>query len=91
MVSYPITVTRRSYRGSNASKQSKTRAYNQKAAELESYVNNLLKNQTEEIKVYHYSEIAEATGYPLKEVEEILYSVDCGQHGFTARKTSETV
>lgn len=90
MVSCPITVKRMNYRGSNASKQSKARAYNQKAAELESYVNDLLKNQTEETKVYHYSEIAEATGYSLKEVEEILYSVDCGQHGFTARRASET-
>ena len=89
MVSYPISVKRMNYGGSNASKQSKARAYNQKAAELEAYVNEQLKNQVEEIRVYHYGEIAEATGYPLKEVEEILYSVDCGQHGFTARKVPE--
>ncbi len=90
MVSYPVTVKRMNYRGSNASKQSKARAYNRKAAALESYVNERLKNQVEETRVYHYSAIAEATGYSLKEVEEILYSVDCGQHGFTARKVPQT-
>ena len=63
MASCPITVKRINYRGSNASKQSKARAYNQKAAELESYVNDLLKNQSDNLILGEVDFIEAFTGH----------------------------
>lgn len=87
MVTYPVTVERKTYRGSKETLRRKASEYNRVAAELEEYINGQLLKQTEEVKVYHYHEIAAATGYPLERVREILFSVEGGHNGFTAKKT----
>ena len=62
MVTYPINVRRDGYRGSDSKKRAKVQAINQIASKLESHINEMLKAQTEPIRVYSYHEIATATG-----------------------------
>jgi len=89
MVNYPVHVLRKSYRGSKLAIRQKTNERNGIAAELESYINERIKEQEEETKVYLYYRIASATGYPLELVRDILFGVDGGHNGFTARKPAD--
>ena len=84
MKTYPITVARRSYRGVDSKKREKTSEYNRDASTLETYVNQLLKTQTAPIQVYHWMELARATGLSYDRVAELGYSIDGGSGGFTA-------
>jgi hypothetical protein len=89
MVTYPVRVSRKSYRGSKETIRRKTNEHNRIARELEEYINQRIKEQEEETRVYYYYEIASETGYSKELVREILFSVDCGHHGFTDRKTTD--
>jgi hypothetical protein len=89
MVNYPVHVPRKNYRGSNTVIQIKTNERNRIAAELERYINQRIKEQKEETKVYLYYEIASATGNSLELVREILFGVDGGHNGFTAKKPTD--
>lgn len=86
MVTYPVRVPRKNYRGSKLLIQLKTNERNRIAAELERYINQRIEEQEEGRKVYLYHEIAAATGYPLEIVRDILFGVDSGHHGFTVTK-----
>lgn len=89
MVTYPIYVERKSYRSSKELLQQKANEYNRVARELEEHINRQIREQAEEIKVYYYDEIARGTGYPIGLVREILFSVDGGYNGFTAKKPTD--
>ena len=89
MVTYPVYVPRKMYRGFKPAIRLKTSEHNRIAGELERYVNERILEQKEETKVYLYYEIASATGYPLELVREILFGVDGGHNGFTARKPAD--
>jgi hypothetical protein len=84
LVTYPITVDRSSYRGSDRVKILKAIERNKIASRLEEYINNKLKNQEASIKSYSYHEISSDTGVPLETVRDLCFSIDCGHNGFTA-------
>jgi hypothetical protein len=84
MVSYPIHIARDSYRGSDARKRQKTSDHNRDAAELEQKINEMLREQTEPVKVYDWATIAWDTGLSYEFVKKVGYSIDGGSNGFTA-------
>jgi hypothetical protein len=90
MVTYPISVKRNSYRGSDRRKKEKAYLENQVAMELEKAINELLKNQKEAIRSYGYHEIASQTGVALETVRKLCFSIDCGHNGFTATRVGLT-
>jgi hypothetical protein len=90
MVTYPIHVTRHSYRGSNPKKRAKAQAINDVASKLEAYINEKLKNQSEPIRVYLFQEIAVETGIDYETVRNLGGSIDGGSGGFTAYKSGLT-
>ncbi|MBV4536874.1 hypothetical protein [Pseudomonas urmiensis] len=86
MVSYPIYVKRNTYRGRDARKQAKASSENRDASILEDTVNRLLKQQTQPIKTYLWSEISRESGLDFEIVKRLGYSIDCGSNGFTATR-----
>lgn len=91
MVTYPIHVPRSSYRGNAAAKKRKEDEKSATAAALETYVNGLLQQQTEPIKVYTYHAIARATGFPEDLVMDLCFRIDGGHTGFTALRVGLTL
>lgn len=90
LITYPISVKRSNYRGSDRRKCEKALETNRVAALLEKYINEKLKKQKAPIQWYLYYEIAEETGIPIEEVSDLCFSIDCGHNGFTAIKTGLT-
>lgn len=90
MVTHPIHVKRSNYRGADPKKRQKAADQNRIAAELESYINGLLRNQTAPIQVYLYYQIATATGYAESVVRDLCFVIDGGHNGFTAIKAGLT-
>ncbi|WP_227104534.1 hypothetical protein [Chromobacterium rhizoryzae] len=90
MVTHPIHVKRSNYRGADPKKRQKAAEQNRIAAELESYINELLRNQSEPIQVYLYYQIAAKTGYPEATVRDLCFVIDGGHNGFTAIKPGLT-
>lgn len=86
MVTYPIHVSRNRYRGGDKRKQAKAADDNRIAVELEEHINRLLLAQTQDVKVYDYSEISRDTGYSEKTVRDHCFSIAGGHNGFTATK-----
>lgn len=83
MVTYPITVKRNAYRGSDPRKRAKANEDNTIALELERHINKILENQQLPIQNYMYHQIAGDTGHSLEVVRRLCFSIDCGHHGFT--------
>jgi hypothetical protein len=90
MVTHPIHITRKHYRGSDKGKQSRIASHNQLVAELERHINDLLLKQEYPIQVYDFADIARGIGYSLDFVSEVEYSIDGGSNGFTAWKHGMT-
>ena len=90
MVTYPASVRRELYRGSNQRLRTKATSHNRDAAKLEHYVKELLQKQVEPIRTYLWHEIAQGVGLPHDVVEKLGYSIDCGSYGFTAIKLGMT-
>jgi hypothetical protein len=90
VVTHPIHVKRSSYRGTDPKKRQKAAEQNRIAAELESHINALLRNQTDPIQVYLYYEIAAATGHSEDTVRDLCFAIDGGHNGFTAIKPGLT-
>lgn len=84
MVNHPIRVKGSAYRGADPKKKANAAELNRIAAVLERTINEILEAQRESIKVYSYFEIAQLTGFPVKTVEELCFSIDSGGNGFTA-------
>lgn len=81
MVTYPISVKRNAYRGSDPCKRAKANAENRIA--LERHINNLLEKHQLPIQSYMYYDIASDTGHDIELVRRLCYSIDCGGNGFT--------
>jgi len=81
MVKYPIYVERKSYRGSDLTKRRKVAEYNHDAQMLEQHINNQIKSGR--TGVFLYSNISREVELPLDRVRQILFSVACGDNGFT--------
>jgi uncharacterized protein (DUF2344 family) len=88
MVSYPIHIARDSYRGNDARKKQKAADHNRDVAELQRKINEMLKEQTEPVKVYDWMTIARDTGFSYEFVKKVGYSIDGGSNGFTATAVS---
>jgi hypothetical protein len=84
MVTYPISVRRNPYRGSNAGKRSKAQEDNRNASLLEDHINKLLRAQASPVQQYSYQRIARETGIEEGVVRALCFSIDCGHNGFTA-------
>lgn len=84
MVSYPIRIARDMYRGRDARKKQKAADHNRDVTELERKINEMLRTQTEPVKVYSWADIAQATGMSYDFIKSVGYSIDCGSNGFTA-------
>jgi hypothetical protein len=91
MVTYPISVKRNGYRGSDPRKRAKANEENRIALELERHINKLVENQQLPIQNYMYHEIARATGHDVDLVRRICFSIDGGHHGFTVIKQGMTL
>lgn len=90
MVTFPISVGRDGYRGNDARKRAKATQQNLNAAILEQAANDLLRNQVEPTRSYHWHELCEATGLSLETVRRLGFSIDCGHNGYTAIKPGLT-
>jgi hypothetical protein len=88
MVKPPIRVEREHYRGSDPKRRAKVARYNEDAATLEQHINAQIAKGKR--GVFMYYEISRDTGIPLKRVEEILFTVDCGHNGFTVVDETES-
>lgn len=86
MVTFPISLKRCDYRGSNARKLQECLKRNRMASELEDYINHLLDQQVEAVKSYFYDEISQATGYSADVVRDLCRCIDFGSGGFTATR-----
>ena len=84
MVTYPISIARVGYRGSDPNKRAKAARENQTAADLERAINDLLLKQELPVQSYTYHEISSITGYSVETVRRLGFSIDCGHNGFTA-------
>ena len=87
MVRYPIHVELRRYRGADPKKRAKIAAWDRDAAMLEQHINDQIR--AGKTGVFHYSRIAHEVGLKEKRVSEILFSVDCGDNGFTVIKEKD--
>lgn len=91
MVTYPISVRRDSYRGSNANRRLKANERNRIAAILESVINEMLKAQKRPVRTYSYMGISQKAGIDIETVRDLCFSVDCGSNGFTAIRQGLTL
>lgn len=87
MKSYPITMSRRSYRGSNARERQKVNEFNRVASKIENYLNaDLAARQENCIQVYSSYLIASEIGESSDLVHDIVFATDCGSNGITILK-----
>lgn len=84
MVTHPIHIPRKNYRGRDQKKLRKMIEQSQIAGDLERKINDLLLQQKEPIKTYLWMEISRLTGYFYETVKELGYGIDGGSNGFTA-------
>jgi hypothetical protein len=84
MVTYPIFVERKTYRGRDARKCANVAQYNRDAAMLEEHINEQIRGG--KFGVFYYAKIASEVRLPERRVRDILFSVDCGHNGFTVVK-----
>ena len=88
MVTYPVRVPRKDYRGSNRTQIRKVADRNEIAAELEQYINAKIKAEIEKgdyhtHMVFKYANMAHDIRYDEKTIRDICYAVDGGSNGFT--------
>lgn len=90
MITYPISIARNNYRGSNPLKGQRIADEFRIANELERAINNVLLAQSEPIRRYTYYEISQLTGYDADIVRNLCFSIDGGHGGFTAYRHDMT-
>ena len=87
MLTYPIRVQRRSYRGSDDPiRQAQIAELNRVAGILEDYVNKRIEERKEEHQKYVYSKIAADLGFEVELVRSILFSITHGDKYFIVHK-----
>lgn len=84
MVTYPIHIPRKNYRGRDPKKTRQMLERHRIAADMESKINALLLQQKEPIRTYLWMEISRVTGYSFETVQDLGYGIDGGSNGFTA-------
>ena len=87
MLSYPVRVQRRSYRGSDDPvKQAQIDELNRVAGILENYIHKQIEEQNNEHQKYLYSKIAADLGLKVELVRSILFSITHGDKYFIVHK-----
>ena len=87
MLTYPIRVQRRSYRGSDDPiRQAEIAELNRVAGILEDYINKQIEERKEEHQKYAYSKIAADLGVEVELVRGILFSLAHGDKYFIVHK-----
>lgn len=87
MKSYPISIARQSYRGSDARKRTKVSDANRIAGRIEDYLNQDLATKPDDtIQVYISHSIAREIGEDEEAVRRIIFATDCGSNGITIVK-----
>lgn len=87
MISYPVSVPMKSYRGSDARKRSKVSELNRLAQRVEEYLNtDLAAKPDDTIHVYSSYSVASDIGADFETVRDIIFSLDCGSNGVTIFK-----
>ena len=90
MVSYPVYVSRNSYRGNDRRKKARASQDNQDAARIEDACNRLIKKQTQPVQSYLWMEVSRESGVDYETVRRLGYSIDGGSNGFTATRPGMT-
>lgn len=83
MALYPIQVPRDPYRGRNPARLRKAERFDKLAERLERYINERVAQSKDESQIFSYGMIAIDLGIPEKDIENVLYGVDCGGNGLT--------
>ncbi len=87
MLTYPVRVQRRSYRGSSdPTKQAQIAELNRVAGILEEYLNKQIEEQKNEHQRYLYSKIAADLGFEVELVRSILFSLAHGDKYFIVHR-----
>ncbi|WP_084673637.1 hypothetical protein [Sphingomonas sp. MM-1] len=87
MKQYPISVPRDVYRGANDARRRKQRDYNDAAASVENYINNLLAGEPDDaIYGVGTNEVARKLGLEDELAQRIVFSIDGGHNGATFYK-----
>lgn len=87
MKSYPISIARSSYRGSDARKRAKVQNFNRVAGRIEEYLNaDLAQQPADSVNTYLSYSIASSIGEDSDLVHEIVFATDCGSNGITILK-----
>ena len=87
MKSYPISVHRETYRGSDPRKRAKVSEYNRVASRIEDHLNRDLERQPQDsVQVYTSYVIASEIGEDSALVHDIIFATDCGSNGITIYK-----
>lgn len=87
MKSYPVSIARESYRGSNASKREKVNNLNRIAQRIEDYINDDLAAKPDDtIQVYTSYFVASDIGEDDETVRRIIHATDAGSNGITIVK-----
>ena len=82
MVTYPLSVPQKMYRGANPRQIAKAARFNELAARLESYINAQAAESGQAVQLFIYAAIASALNIDTAVVREVLYPVDGGHNGF---------
>jgi hypothetical protein len=91
MVTYPIHIPVKQYRGSDQKKRSKHNEQIRIARDLERLINDLIQKQQSPIQQYLYYDIAKLSGHTLEIVRNTCFAIDAGHNGFTAIKPGMTL
>lgn len=89
MVSFPISVSRDGYRGSDPRRRRKQKRHSEVAKDCEECLKRKIAENPSETQVYHYSSIAHDLNLFVEDVRNVLFAVDCGHNGLTVHKGSE--
>ncbi|WP_355585784.1 hypothetical protein [Xanthomonas cannabis] len=90
MITHPIHVSARQYRGNDPKRLRKHSEESSAAMALERLINGMLLEQERPVQIYLYYDIARASGYPIELVRKLCFAIDCGGNGFTAIKPGMT-
>ncbi len=87
MISYPVFVARKSYRGSDPKRRAKVANINRIAARIEDYLNQDLSAKPDDsIHVYSSYSIAHDIREDSEIVHDVIFATDCGSNGITIVK-----
>jgi hypothetical protein len=87
MKSYPVSVRREEYRGSDPRKRAKVTEHNRIAQRVEDHLNDDLARQPQDtVHVYESYDVASAIGEDSAVVHDVIHATDGGANGITIVK-----